>query len=308
MVVPWSCSSARARWARSPRRATRPRAGKGVSSSSRASRGSARPRSSPGSSAIWGRTRGCCSAPATTSRSRGRSARFTISIGTVSVPLEQALSRGRRVARDPQPADRRARAAAAARPCSCSRTCTGPTTRRSTRSPCSGGGSARCRRCVVLTYRPGEAAHPLRAALGAIRADDAVFLELAPLSERAVASLAGEDADEVYAVTEGNPFFVTELLASRGGDDLPPSVAELGARAGVAPRRGREAAGRAGLGRPGPRRHVGAGRGDARVARGGRGARAPRAARGRARGTSASGTSSRATRSGRASRAPRRAA
>ena len=32
-------------------------------------------------------------------------------------------------------------------PCSCSRTCTGPTTRRSTRSPCSAAGSAPCRRC-----------------------------------------------------------------------------------------------------------------------------------------------------------------
>ena len=77
---------------------------------------------------------------------------------------------------------------------------------------------------MVLTYRGGEAGS-LRAAVGAIRADDSVFLELSPLSERAVASLAGEDADEVYAATGGNPFYVAELLASQPTAGLPPSVA-----------------------------------------------------------------------------------
>ena len=80
---------------------------------------------------------------------------------------------------------------------------------------------------LVLTFRGGEVppGHPLRAAMGAIRAEDSVFLELAPLSESAVASLAGECADDVYAATGGNPFYVTELLASRTAADLPPSVA-----------------------------------------------------------------------------------
>jgi predicted ATPase/DNA-binding CsgD family transcriptional regulator len=77
---------------------------------------------------------------------------------------------------------------------------------------------------MVLTYRGGEA-RSLRAPVGAIRADDSVFLELDPLSERAVAALAGEDAEEVYAATGGNPFYVTELLASRPAAGLPPSVA-----------------------------------------------------------------------------------
>ncbi len=77
---------------------------------------------------------------------------------------------------------------------------------------------------VVLTFRGGEA-RSLRAAVGAIRADDSVWLELAPLSERAVASLAGADAGEVFAATAGNPFYVAELLASLPGSDLPPSVA-----------------------------------------------------------------------------------
>jgi DNA-binding CsgD family transcriptional regulator len=80
---------------------------------------------------------------------------------------------------------------------------------------------------LVLTFRAGEAppGSSLRAALGATRADDSVFLELEPLSERAVASLAGDAAVAVYAATGGNPFYVTELLASRPAAELPPSVA-----------------------------------------------------------------------------------
>jgi predicted ATPase/DNA-binding CsgD family transcriptional regulator len=80
---------------------------------------------------------------------------------------------------------------------------------------------------LVLTFRSGEVppSHPLHAALGAVRAADSVALELAPLSESAVASLAGDDADEVYAATGGNPFYVTELLAPRSAVDLPPSIA-----------------------------------------------------------------------------------
>jgi DNA-binding SARP family transcriptional activator len=83
---------------------------------------------------------------------------------------------------------------------------------------------------LVVTYRAGEVspAHPLRAALAAIRADDSTVVELCPLSEEAVAVLAGERAHDVYVATGGNPFLVTELLAA-GGDasatDAPPSVA-----------------------------------------------------------------------------------
>lgn len=80
---------------------------------------------------------------------------------------------------------------------------------------------------LVLTFRGGEVppAHPLRATLGAIRAGDSVFVELAPLSEGAVASLAGDDSADLYAATAGNPFYVSELLAFRGSDELPPSIA-----------------------------------------------------------------------------------
>ena len=80
---------------------------------------------------------------------------------------------------------------------------------------------------IVATHRSGEAppGHPLHAALGAVPGDGLVLLELAPLSAGAVAELAGEDADAVYAATGGNPFYVSELLASRDAAELPPSVA-----------------------------------------------------------------------------------
>src|SRR3954469_10550447 len=78
---------------------------------------------------------------------------------------------------------------------------------------------------MVLTFRSGEAAHPLRAAVGAIRAEDSLYLELGPLSEGAVFSLAGAGAETVYAATGGNPFYVTELLASaRPASEPPPSI------------------------------------------------------------------------------------
>jgi DNA-binding CsgD family transcriptional regulator/tetratricopeptide (TPR) repeat protein len=80
---------------------------------------------------------------------------------------------------------------------------------------------------LVLTFRGGEVppGHPLRAAIGAIRAGDSLVVDLAPLSEDAVASLAGDDSGDVFALTGGNPFYVTELLSSPKDADLPPSVA-----------------------------------------------------------------------------------
>jgi DNA-binding CsgD family transcriptional regulator/tetratricopeptide (TPR) repeat protein len=79
---------------------------------------------------------------------------------------------------------------------------------------------------LVLTFRGGEAppGHPLHAALGALGAGASTFVELAPLSPRAVASLAGDDGDRLHAVTGGNPFYVTELLAARPAAGVPPTV------------------------------------------------------------------------------------
>lgn len=78
---------------------------------------------------------------------------------------------------------------------------------------------------LVLTFRVGEvgADHPLHATLGALRSDTSLYLQLAPLSRKAVAALAGEDADRVYVATGGNPFYVTEMVAERS-TALPPSV------------------------------------------------------------------------------------
>jgi DNA-binding NarL/FixJ family response regulator len=79
---------------------------------------------------------------------------------------------------------------------------------------------------VVATFRDDEAhgAHPLRIALGELPPVDRIAL--GPLSEQAVATLAGPrgvDASELHRRTGGNPFFVTEVLAA-GGGDIPDTV------------------------------------------------------------------------------------
>jgi DNA-binding CsgD family transcriptional regulator len=82
---------------------------------------------------------------------------------------------------------------------------------------------------VVLTYREHEldAMHPLRLALGELgTAAGIVRLRLPPLSREAVEALAephGIDPGELYDQTAGNPFFVTEVLAS-DCTDVPPTV------------------------------------------------------------------------------------
>jgi DNA-binding CsgD family transcriptional regulator/tetratricopeptide (TPR) repeat protein len=80
---------------------------------------------------------------------------------------------------------------------------------------------------LVLTFRGGEVppGHRLHASIGSIRPEDSVVLELAPLSEDAVASLAGERWDEVFAATGGNPFYVTELITAESPAETPQSVA-----------------------------------------------------------------------------------
>ncbi len=81
---------------------------------------------------------------------------------------------------------------------------------------------------ILASYRDElDRAHPLRFVLGEFASDQAVErLKLEPLSPVAVATLAephGVDADELYRKTEGNPFFVTEVLA--GGDgEIPETV------------------------------------------------------------------------------------
>jgi DNA-binding CsgD family transcriptional regulator len=72
---------------------------------------------------------------------------------------------------------------------------------------------------LILTYRSDEigAAHPLRRVLGAIPPPALVHVELRPLSAEAVTELAsgsGRVPEQIHALTGGNPFFVTELLAN----------------------------------------------------------------------------------------------
>ena len=81
---------------------------------------------------------------------------------------------------------------------------------------------------AVVTIRDDdlEPGNALSAALGDIPASSMVTVRLAPLSQRAVAELAGAsgiDPVVLYRVTGGNPFFVTEVLAA-GGTDIPSTV------------------------------------------------------------------------------------
>lgn len=85
------------------------------------------------------------------------------------------------------------------------------------------------RAVVVLTYRDSDVRddHPLRTLLGTIPARSVRRVAVPRLSELAVETLAqgtGHDARSVYAVTAGNPFFVTELLAA--GDVMPATVVD----------------------------------------------------------------------------------
>jgi hypothetical protein len=75
---------------------------------------------------------------------------------------------------------------------------------------------------VVVTLRSDEVGgdHPLRRVLGDLATARSVRrLSVPPLSQAAVAELAepaGRDAAWLYAVTGGNPFFVTEALGAPG--------------------------------------------------------------------------------------------
>jgi DNA-binding CsgD family transcriptional regulator/tetratricopeptide (TPR) repeat protein len=82
---------------------------------------------------------------------------------------------------------------------------------------------------VVATYRDDEVSgdHPLRVVLGELAsARGVVRLSVPRLSVDAVRELAepaGADGEAIHRLTQGNAFFVTEVLAS-GRDELPPTV------------------------------------------------------------------------------------
>ena len=85
---------------------------------------------------------------------------------------------------------------------------------------------------LMLTYRDDELGrdHPLHGVLGlASRSDHARRLPLRRLSAGAVRRLsAGSavNAEDLFTLTAGNPFFVHELLASAQGRNVPPSIAD----------------------------------------------------------------------------------
>ena len=81
---------------------------------------------------------------------------------------------------------------------------------------------------LVVSYRNTELSrfHPLRQVLGELGSEGSgVRLRIAPLSPEGVARLAeshGVDGADLHLRTGGNPFFVTEVLAS--GEDMPETV------------------------------------------------------------------------------------
>jgi len=84
---------------------------------------------------------------------------------------------------------------------------------------------------VILSARSDEigATHPLAYVLGDLPAAAVTRIKLPPLSPAAVRELAeeaGRGSDDLYRVTAGNPFFVTELLAAAEGDagGVPDSI------------------------------------------------------------------------------------
>lgn len=81
---------------------------------------------------------------------------------------------------------------------------------------------------LVLTYRDDElpVGHPLLAVLGELPSSQVERLPLAPLSRQAVHQLeldSGRALAGLFEKTNGNPFYVTEVLAS-AGQDVPRNV------------------------------------------------------------------------------------
>lgn len=88
---------------------------------------------------------------------------------------------------------------------------------------------------LVLTYRDDELGrdHPLHQLLGLVTGQGR-RLELLPLSLAAVRELSAPDggvapqiaAEEVYSITSGNPFFVSEVLAAGPAAGIPRTVTD----------------------------------------------------------------------------------
>jgi len=91
---------------------------------------------------------------------------------------------------------------------------------------------AATRSLVIVTYRSDDLPerHPLRLALGDLASRSSTRrIELAPLTVEAVrrlAAMSGLSGDELWAVTGGNPFFLTEVLRA-GSTSIPASARDV---------------------------------------------------------------------------------
>jgi DNA-binding CsgD family transcriptional regulator/tetratricopeptide (TPR) repeat protein len=90
---------------------------------------------------------------------------------------------------------------------------------------------ARASALIVVTYRDSEVGptHPLRSLLGDLPHGVVRRIAPLPLSAEAVATLARHAgrphaAARLHAVTGGNAFYVTEVLAAEADDDMPATV------------------------------------------------------------------------------------
>ena len=184
---------------------------------------------------------------------------------------------GRRAGRDARPSSSRrwrASSAGALRASWCWRICTGPTRPRSTSFACSPVASSRSRRWCWRPTATTSSTAPIRC--GSCSASSRGTRPTGsrwPRSRRgAVAALAGSadvDPGELHRRTAGNPFFVTEVLAT-ADDAIPETVRDAVLARDRAPGRGRAGAARRRRGHPAARRAVAAG---------GAGGRRPGAAR-----------------------------
>jgi DNA-binding winged helix-turn-helix (wHTH) protein/tetratricopeptide (TPR) repeat protein len=83
---------------------------------------------------------------------------------------------------------------------------------------------------LILTYRSDEvgSSHPLRRLLGELPPQRTTRLALEPLSLAAIETLSGHDssrAARIHSLTGGNPFYVTEVVASEH-EELPATVSD----------------------------------------------------------------------------------